>query len=142
MTRRSLDDLLAVARAKIDRLTPVEAFAAAQDRALVLDIRSDTAREQGVVPGSIHIPRTVLEWRVDPDSEWRNPHVGGPDRRLIVLCDHGHSSSLAAATLVDLGFAAGDVIGGFEAWRDEGLPVTSPSARSADELPGMGSPDL
>ncbi len=142
MTRRTLDELLAEARAKIDRLTPGEAFAVAQNGGLILDIRSDAAREQGVVPRSIHVPRTVLEWRVDPDSAWRSPHIGGLDRRLVVLCDHGYSSSLAAATLVELGFAAGDVIGGFEAWRREGFPIAMPSAgRTADELPGMGPPE-
>jgi rhodanese-related sulfurtransferase len=56
MTRRTLDELLAEARAKIDRLTPGEAFAVAQNGGLILDIRSDAAREQGVVPGSIHVP--------------------------------------------------------------------------------------
>ena len=127
--------------AKIDRLTPGEAFAVAQSGGLIVDIRSDGAREQGIVPGSIHVPRTVLEWRVASDSAWRNPHIGGLDRRLVVLCDHGHSSSLAAAALVELGFAAGDVIGGFEAWRDEGLPLAMPSARGQDELPGMGPPE-
>jgi rhodanese-related sulfurtransferase len=141
MTGRTLDDLLADARAKIARLTPAEALAATQHRRLILDIRSDAAREQGVLPGSIHVPRTVLERRVAPDSAWRNPHIGGVDRRLVVLCDHGQSSSLAAATLVDLGFAAGDVIGGFEAWRDEGLPLAMPSRRSPDKLPGMGPPE-
>jgi rhodanese-related sulfurtransferase len=76
-----------------------------------------------VIPGSIHIPRTVLEWRLDPESPWRNSHVGGLDRPIVILCDHGYSSSLAAATLVDLGFDAADVIGGFEAWQRQGLPV-------------------
>jgi rhodanese-related sulfurtransferase len=62
-----------------------------------------------------------LEWRVDPDSPWRNPHVGGLDRHLILVCDHGYSSSLAAVTLLQLGFArATDLIGGFVAWRAQG----------------------
>ena len=70
-----------------------------------------------IVPGSLHLPRTVLEWRVDPESGWSNRHAVETERRLILLCAHGWSSSLAAATLVDLGYrAAGDVEGGFEAW--------------------------
>jgi rhodanese-related sulfurtransferase len=86
----------------------------------------------------------VLEWRTDLDSPWRNPCVGGLDRRLVVLCDHGYSSVLAAAVLVELGFTrAGDVIGGFAAWREAGLPVgrTRRRRRGPDEPAGMGPPD-
>jgi rhodanese-related sulfurtransferase len=86
----------------------------------------------------------VLEWRVAPDSNWRNPHVGGTESEIIVLCDHGYSSILAAATLVELGFTrASDVIGGFAAWLDAGLPVGAAPAgrRRADELAGMRGPD-
>jgi rhodanese-related sulfurtransferase len=142
--RRTLETLLAEAEARIVRLSPAEAAAAMEDGGLLIDIRSDASRERdGVVPRSLHVPRTVLEWRLDPDSPWRNPHVGGLDRRLVLLCNHGHSSVLAAATLVDLGFAhAGDVVGGFAAWRDAGLPVAeAPEPRDAGEPPGMGSPD-
>ena len=78
----------------------------------------------------VHIPRTVLEWRLDPESPWRNPHVGSLDQQIVLICDHGCSSILAAATLVELGFArAGDVVGGFAAWRDAGLPGVRPSRR-------------
>ena len=114
--------------------------------ALLVDTRTREDRDRdGIVPGSLHIPRTVLEWRIAPDSNWRNPSVGGTEREIIVLCDHGCSSILAAATLVDLGFTrAGDVVGGFAAWRDAGLPVGAAPAgrRNADELAGMGGPDL
>ena len=111
--------------------------------ALIVDIRSaDDRRRDGIVPGSLHVPRTVLEWRADPASPWANPHVGDLSRRLLVLCSHGFSSSLAAATLVGLGFErAGDVVGGFEAWLGSGLPVASAPARADDCLPGMGAPD-
>lgn len=121
----TLQELLDAATARITRRTPADAFAAAQAGALLIDIRSDAARDgDGIVPGSLHIPRTVLEWRLAPDSEWRSPDIGGIDQHVILICDHGCSSVLAAATLVDLGFArAGDVIGGFAAWRDAGLPV-------------------
>jgi rhodanese-related sulfurtransferase len=142
--RLTLDELLEQARARIDRLSPAEALAAAEDGALIVDIRADADRERaGVVPGSLHVPRTVLEWRLAPESPWRNPHVGGLDRRIVVLCDHGCSSSLAAATLVDLGFARpGDVVGGFEAWRDDGLPVARPTRRRLPtELAGMDPPE-
>jgi rhodanese-related sulfurtransferase len=69
-------------------------------------------------------PRNVLEWRMDPASSHSDPAVGGLDRRVIVVCTEGYQSSLAAATLRDLGFVrAADLAGGFEAWRDAGLPV-------------------
>jgi rhodanese-related sulfurtransferase len=141
---RTLEELLEEARARIERLEPTEALAATKDGALLVDIRSDMDRERdGIVPGSLHLPRTVLEWRLAPDSPWRNPHVGGPERHVVLLCDHGYSSSLAAATLVELGLRAGDVVGGFAAWREAGLPVApAPShGRGAGELAGMRPPD-
>jgi rhodanese-related sulfurtransferase len=140
---RTLDQLLSEARGRIERLTPSQAIAAAADGALIVDIRSDLDRERtGVVPGSVHIPRTVLEWRVAPDSPWRNPNLGRPGRRLVLVCDHGYSSSLAAATLVELGLDASDVIGGFDAWLAAGLPVAAPGEpRGQDELAGMRPPE-
>jgi rhodanese-related sulfurtransferase len=141
---RSVDELLAVARSRIDRVEPACAWAVASaGDALIVDIRcDDDRRRHGIVPGSVHIPRTVLEWRVDPSSEWRNPHVGGRDRRLLLLCSEGFSSSLAAASLVDLGFSrAGDVIGGFVAWRHAGLPLGVAPGRPDGVLAGLGSPD-
>jgi rhodanese-related sulfurtransferase len=82
-----------------------------QDGALLIDIHADTDRERdGIVPGSLHIPRTVLEWRMKPTSGFRNPHAGGLDQQIVLICDHGCSSLLAAAILVDLGFSrVGDV---------------------------------
>jgi rhodanese-related sulfurtransferase len=143
--RRTLAELLQEARARIGRLEPHEAFAAAQAGALIVDIRSaDSRARNGVVPGALHLPRTVLEWRVDSDSAWRNPAVGGLDRQLLLLCDEGYSSSLAAATLVELGYGrAGDVVGGFEAWAAAGLPVAPAPAEPAPpgRLPGMGGVD-
>ena len=140
--RRTLDELLAEARAKIDRLTPAEALAATGGGGLIVDIRSTGARERdGIVPGSIHVPRTVLEWRLEPGGPWRNPLIGGLDRQLVVLCDHGYSSIFAAAMLAELGYARpADVIGGFEAWAAAGLPVAASSAEAA-EPPGMGGPE-
>lgn len=138
---RTLEELLVAAAARITRLDPGEAFAAAADGALIVDTRSDDARRRdGVVPRSLHIPRAVLEWRVAGDSASRNPHIEGPEQRLVLLCDHGCSTVLAAAALVDLGFAtAGDVIGGFVAWKEAGLPVAE-APSSSRGLPGMGPP--
>jgi len=143
MARRTIHDVLERARRRIERLEPAEAWAAAERGATIVDIRSDLARESGVIPGSLHIPRTVLEWRLDPGSPWRNPHVGGLDTRILILCDHGYSSSLAAGALAELGFArVGDVIGGFSAWAEAGLPV-KPGPRPHDRraLPGMAPPE-
>jgi rhodanese-related sulfurtransferase len=141
---RPLDELVEDALRRITRLAPHDALSAAAAGALIIDIRSEDARKRdGILPGSLHIPRTVLEWRLAPDSSWRNPHVGGLDQQLILICDQGYSSILAAGTLVDLGFRrAGDVIGGFEAWSAAGLPV-EPRRREprADQLPGMAPPD-
>jgi rhodanese-related sulfurtransferase len=131
---RTLDDLLAVAASRIRRYTPSEA---SDIDATLVDIRSDDARARdGVIPGAYHVPRTVLEWRVASD-DWRNPELDG--KRLILVCDHGYSSILAAATLVELGVDAGDLDGGFEAWAGAGLPVGR--ARRFDGLPGTGPPD-
>ena len=143
MARRTVDELLADARDRIDRLEPDEALAAAKAGALIVDTRSNEARARdGIIPGSLHLPRSVLEWRVDPSSPWRNEHVGGLDRRIVLVCEHGYSSSLAAATLVELGFErACDVVGGFEAWKAAGLPVVdAPPAPDDGRLPGMEPP--
>jgi rhodanese-related sulfurtransferase len=138
-TRRTAAELLDDARRRITRLHPGEALEAVADGAQLIDIRSaDALQRHGAIPGSLHIPRTVLEWRVDPDSEWRNPAVGGIDTQLILICEHGYSSSLAAATLTELGFArAGDVIGGFSGWQRAGLPIVAAASVPEDDLPGM-----
>lgn len=145
--RRSVDDLLAEARERIaPRLHPEEAERALVAGALLVDLRSDDERRRhGVVPGSLHIPRNVLEWRVDPDSGWANPHVTSLDCRLVLFCAEGFSSSLAAASLHELGCTnATDLIGGFEAWKAAGLPVrllTDDRDPGPGELAGMGPPE-
>ena len=145
MTRKTIDELLSEARGRLERLEPEEALAAQTSGALLIDTRSDEERRrEGVIPGALHVPRTVLEWRVDPQTgpEYRSPHVHGLDQRLVVVCAHGYSSSLAAATLQDLGFAhATDVVGGFEAWKERGLPVRPAPEVASDAVPGMGPPD-
>jgi rhodanese-related sulfurtransferase len=123
--RTTIDDLLAAARARLDRVEPRDAPGEVDRGALLVDIRSDHQRERdGVIPGATHHPRNVLEWRMDPASGHSDPVVGGVDRRVIVVCDEGYQSSLAAAVLQDLGFAhATDLVGGFQGWRAAGLPV-------------------
>ena len=82
---------------------------------LIVDIRSTDERERfGVIPGSKHVPYSVLPWRADQTSESRDEELAG--RRICLVCAHGYSSSLAAAQLVGLGVDAGDLIGGYEAW--------------------------
>jgi rhodanese-related sulfurtransferase len=145
MTRLTIDQLLAEARSRLERLEPAEALAAQEAGALLIDTRSsDDRRSDGVIPHALHIPRTVLEWRLDPETEpeLRNPYVTGLDQQLVIVCAHGYSSSLAAATLQELGFArATDLVGGFVAWKERGLPVRPAPASDPGELPGMGPPD-
>ena len=145
MTRRTITDLLAEARSRLDRLEPRDALAAQSGGALIVDTRSSEARRRdGVIPGALHVPRTVLEWRLDPETAdaYRSPHAAGLDQQVVVVCDHGYSSSLAAATLQDLGFSrATDIAGGFEAWKEQGLPVAAAPAIDPDATPGMGPPD-
>lgn len=144
MARTTIRDLLDEARSRLDRLEPAEARAAQSAGAILVDTRSaDERRRDGVIPGALHVPRSVLEWRLDPDTEpaYRSPHVTGLDRQIVVVCAHGYSSSLAAATLQRLGFSqATDLAGGFEAWKEQGLPV-SPAPPAFDGVAGMGPPD-
>jgi rhodanese-related sulfurtransferase len=122
---KSIDELLGEARAKLNRVDPHEARTAADSgEALIVDIRADSQRERdGLVPGAVFIPRNVLEWRADPASEWRDERLTA-GRRLILMCNEGYQSSLAAATLQELGSVdATDLAGGFQAWRAAGLPV-------------------
>jgi rhodanese-related sulfurtransferase len=118
----SVDQLLATARALLERVTPAEAHAAMRDGAVLVDIRADSQRAcDGLVPGARFIPRNVLEWRLDPVCD---PELARRDARIMLLCDEGYQSSLAAATIRAFGVAgATDVIGGFQAWRAAGLPV-------------------
>jgi rhodanese-related sulfurtransferase len=120
----TVDQLLDEARGQIERLSPVEAEAAANAGAVLIDIRSDGQRARdGTIPDAAFIPRNVLEWRLDPASPYRDPGCARRDTRLILICSEGYQSSLAAATLKRLGLDATDVIGGFQAWRRAGLPV-------------------
>jgi rhodanese-related sulfurtransferase len=121
----AVDELLARARERLERLDPAGARAALEEGAVLVDIRAESQRARdGVVPDAVFIARNVIEWRCDPDGENRDPRVADPGRRLIVMCDAGYQSSLVAATLQELGHArATDLDGGFQAWRAAGLPV-------------------
>jgi rhodanese-related sulfurtransferase len=121
----SVEQLLADARARLERLTPEQAHAAMSAGAVLVDIRSDNQRaSDGLIPGARFVPRNVLEWRLDPTCPQRDPELGRHDAQIVLLCDEGYQSSLAAATVRSFGVsAATDVIGGFRAWRAAGLPV-------------------
>ena len=124
---RSLDDLLAEARARLDaRPGPAEVAAAQAAGALLVDIRPVAQRRRdGEIPGALVVERNVLEWRLAPGSAHRLPDAGDPDRVVVVVCNEGYASSLAAATLRELGLTrATDLDGGIQAWIAAGLPVS------------------
>lgn len=118
-------DLLETARSRYARLTAEQAAAEQAAGALLIDTRTSEQRARdGGIPDALVIDRTVFEWRLDPSSPTRIPQATDHEVRLIVICAQGFSSSLAAASLLDLGLRhATDVIGGFEAWKAAGLPV-------------------
>lgn len=119
----TVDDLLAHARAHLDRLDPREAAAAVDAGALLVDIRPTWQREiEGEIPGSLVIERNHLEWRLHPASDARVA-AAVPGRRWLVVCSEGYTSSLAAHSLATIGVDATDVIGGFRAWQACGLPT-------------------
>jgi rhodanese-related sulfurtransferase len=115
---RSVDDLVDDARSRIERVDPAELDALREDGALIVDIRPAAQRaEEGELGFGVVVERNVLEWRLDPTSGHTLPEVRGHDQRVVVVCSEGYASSLAAASLRDLGFArAADLAGGFRAW--------------------------
>jgi len=119
----TIDGLLTTARKTYDRVSPYRAPREAESGAVIVDIRPDWQREVEI-PGSLIIERNHLEWRVHPESDARLP-VADTTRRWVVVCSEGYASSLAAASLVQLGLDATDIVGGISAWRDAGLPVVS-----------------
>ncbi|MFF9771082.1 rhodanese-like domain-containing protein [Streptomyces sp. NPDC014636] len=126
-----IDGLLERVRAGYRRIEAREAHEAAQSgRALLVDIRYAALRERdGLIPGAVVVERNELEWRLDPQGSHRLPEATGHDLRVVVICNEGYASSLAAASLHQLGLhRATDLVGGFQAWRAEGLPV-APAAR-------------
>ena len=125
--RTTVAAMLASARSSLSRLDPLGLQLAMDNGAVVLDLRTPTDRERfGCIPGSIHAPRTLLEFMVDPDWGYQHPAIDGFDQTLVCVCNGGYSSSLAAATLQQLGFCnATDLIGGVAAWAEQGLTVVA-----------------
>jgi rhodanese-related sulfurtransferase len=119
----TIDEVLTEARAELDRVTPEQADALRRAGALLVDIRPFANRAaEGEIPGAVVVERIVLEWRLDPASEHRLPGVSG-STRVVVLCNEGYASSLAARDLRRFGLSATDLVGGFRAWAAAGLPV-------------------
>ncbi|MGW7196720.1 rhodanese-like domain-containing protein [Streptomyces chryseus] len=120
-----IDELLERVREGLDRLGPREAYDAASAGALLVDIRYAALRERdGLIPGALVVERNELEWRLDPQGSHRAPEATSHDLRVVVICNEGYASSLAAASLRQLGLhRATDLDGGFQAWRAAGLPV-------------------
>jgi rhodanese-related sulfurtransferase len=134
--RQTIGALLDTARSRLERLEPPAALRAQAEGALIVDTRcAELRRNDGVIPGSVHVPLSVLYWRLDPTSGYSDPELTDTARRIVLCCAHGYSSSMAAATLHELGFnRATDIVGGFEAWAASGLPVTrAPGRRPAGE---------
>ena len=132
----SVEAMLAEARSRLDRLDPWQAVAALAGGAMLVDIRPVWQRaEHGEVGGALIVERNHLEWRLHPASDARLEWAR-PGQRWIVLCTEGYTSSLAAAALVSLGVPATDLVGGIEAWRAAGLPIT-PGPTSVECIVGM-----
>jgi rhodanese-related sulfurtransferase len=142
MSPRTLAEILADAAERIDRLQPEQVAVELSEGATLVDIRSSNGRSRdGVVPGALHLPRTVLEWRLEPGGSYRHPQAPPAGARVIVICDHGFSSVLAAASLAELGYRAADVVGGFAAWLEAGLRVIPAPETDPAALAGMAPPD-
>ncbi|MFH9402395.1 rhodanese-like domain-containing protein [Streptomyces sp. NPDC017638] len=126
-----IDEVLERVRTGYQRIEAREAHKAALlGDALLVDIRYAALRERdGLIPGAVVVERNELEWRLDPRGSHRLPEATGHDLRVVVICNEGYASSLAAASLHQLGLhRATDLVGGFQAWRAEGLPVEPATA--------------
>lgn len=133
-----IDELLERVRAGYERVGAQEAYDAVQaGEALLVDIRYAALRERdGLIPGALVVERNELEWRLDPRGSHRLPEATGHDLRVVVVCDEGYASSLAAESLHRLGLRrATDLAGGFQAWRAAGLPVSARAVGTA--APGV-----
>ncbi|MFC8518017.1 rhodanese-like domain-containing protein [Streptomyces sp. NPDC057257] len=121
-----IDELLERVRAGYGRVEPKEAYEAAlAGEALLVDIRYAALRERdGLIPGALVVERNELEWRLDPRGSHRAAEATSHDLRIVVICNEGYASSLAAASLHQLGLhRATDLVGGFQAWKAAGLPL-------------------
>ncbi|MFJ2830312.1 rhodanese-like domain-containing protein [Streptomyces sp. NPDC087263] len=122
-----VDELLDQVREGLDRVEAKEAHDAEQaGEALLVDIRYAALRERdGLIPGALVVERNELEWRLDPQGSHRAPEATSHDLRVVVVCNEGYASSFAAVSLRQLGLhRATDLVGGFQAWKAAGLPVT------------------
>ncbi|MET7641860.1 rhodanese-like domain-containing protein [Streptomyces sp. NPDC005438] len=129
-----IEELLASARSELGRrLHPHEAHALSREGGLLVDIRYASLRERdGVVPEALIVERNELEWRLDPLGSHRVAQAVDHEVAVVVLCNEGYASSLAALSLRRLGLRyATDLVGGFQAWRAAGLPVTAGPGRVA-----------
>ncbi len=119
-----VDHVLSRSRADIERVSPHEAALLQRDGGLIVDIRPESDRSaEGSIPDALHMERIVLEWRLDPAGPHRIPGLR-PDQPVVVMCNEGYASSLAAAQVRELGLTrATDLVGGFRAWRAAGLPI-------------------
>jgi rhodanese-related sulfurtransferase len=123
-----MDELLERLRERYERIEARAAYAAARDgEALLVDIRYAALRDRdGLIPGALVVERNELEWRLDPHGSHRAPEATDHDLRVVVICNEGYASTLAAASLHQLGLhRATDLVGGFQAWKAAGLPVAS-----------------
>jgi rhodanese-related sulfurtransferase len=112
----AIDELLAAARARLDRVAPEGLAAELAAGSLVVDIRPEAdRRDEGELPGAVVVERIHLEWRLDPTCEFRIAEAR-PGRRVVLVCNEGYSSTLAAVSLLDLGVDATDLEGGYRAW--------------------------
>jgi rhodanese-related sulfurtransferase len=113
----AISRLLEECRRGLDRVAPEELVAVQAAGALVVDMRpSEQRHRDGELPGAVVVDRNVLEWRLDPTSPHRLPVADHPARRVVLVCNEGYASSLAAHTLRRLGLDATDLCGGFQAW--------------------------
>ncbi|MGW9031683.1 rhodanese-like domain-containing protein [Streptomyces sp. NPDC055722] len=124
----AIDELLERVREGLDRVVAADAYEAARTgEVLLVDIRYAALRDRdGLIPGALVIERNELEWRLDPQGSHRASEATSHDLRVVVVCNEGYASSLAAASLRQLGLhRATDLVGGFQAWKAAGLPVTA-----------------
>ncbi|NML54223.1 sulfurtransferase [Streptomyces sp. R302] len=140
--RIGIDELLERVRSGLDRIDARTAYEEyASGAALLVGTRYAALRERdGLVPGALVVERNELEWRLDPQGSHRSPHATGHDLRVVVFCNEGYASSLAAESLRRLGLhRATDLIGGFQAWKAAGLPVLPPGELPPDSHPATTS---
>jgi rhodanese-related sulfurtransferase len=133
---KSVDRMLAEARETLPhRPSPAETLRELESGTLVIDIRGDEQqRRDGMIAGALVIRRNVLEWCCDPASPWHHPRITGYDQKIVLVCNQGYQSSLAAANLQELGLTgATDMDGGFERWMEQGLPIVPYDADAAND---------